>query len=128
MARKFMTSRGLAVLIFAIGMFCSSCTNVYGERSYEKGVLAYASEEYQKAADYFLDALDRNPDRAEYYLHYGYTLLETDRPGEAEEQFKKVILEKDIPFVRENTKRALRGAGIAAFLQQEYDTASEYFQ
>lgn len=123
--RKKQSGKALFTVILSVSM--TSCALSTGARDYEKGVLAYQSGEYEKAAGYFTDALEKNSDRAEYYLYYGFTLLELGEYAQAAENFEKVIQEKEIAAVRENNKRAYRGAGIAYYMAGENAKALSSF-
>lgn len=116
----------LLCLGMVCALLCASCAAEKSLRDYEKGVLAYESADYDKAAEYFEAALDKNPDKAEYYLYYGYTLMELERYEEAKAQFEKAMLDKEIEEIRDNTKRAYRGAGIAAYYQGDTQQAMIY--
>lgn len=111
----------------ALTLGVSGCAFDNGSREYEKGVLAYKEKEYSQAAVYFTNALEKNADCAEYYLYYGFTLLEMGEYQTAAEQFEKVIQDKDITMIQENNKRAYRGAGIAYVMAEQPEQALTCF-
>lgn len=116
-----------AVFFAAVLVALNACASGPGEKDYRRGTDAFAAKEYEKAEEYLQSALEKNPDRAEFYLYYGFTLTELGRYEEAAENFEKVILEKSFDFVQENNKRAYRGAGIARYYAGEYEQALEDF-
>lgn len=118
--------RRLLCLGMSLALLCVSCTGEKSLQDYEKGVLAYEAADYEKAAEYFEAALDKNPDKAEYYLYYGYALMELGQYEEAKTQFEKAMLDKEIESIRDNTKRAYRAAGIAAYYQGDWQQAMIY--
>lgn len=113
----------LTLLFFSL----SSCTLDAGVKDYEQGVQAYNSREYKKAAECFAAALEKNSDRAEYYLYYGFALMELGEYRSAAYNFEKVIQDKDIDMIRENNKQAYRAAGIAYYMEGENAKALENF-
>lgn len=105
----------------------SSCGLDYGRKDYARAVAAYERGEYETASAYFQKALEKNEDKAEYYLYNGFNLLELQEYKKAAESFEKVILDKDFTFAKENNKRAYRGMGIAFYLSKDYEKAAESF-
>lgn len=93
---------------------------------YDKaGMESLATGDYEKAAADFLAAVTNNPDRAEYYIHYGAALTALGRYEEAVSQFDRAYTDKDMLIVYQNNKKALRGKGIVYFHQKQYDKALE---
>ena len=43
-------------------------------RRYAKALEAYEAKEYETAADLFQEAIEKNPDKTEFYLDYGFIL------------------------------------------------------
>lgn len=115
--------------VCCIGLVLSGCSLQPANRSYKKAVSAYQQGDYDKAESHFLSAIDSNPEKAEYYLDYGFTLIQKGETGEAVNQFERVIMEDTtISMVIENNKRAYRGMGIAYLKNNEYDKALEAFE
>lgn len=108
-------------------LFGCGCGFQTGEEEYERGVAAYAKGSYREAAQYFEQALAKNEDRAEYYLYYGFTLTQLGEYDRAVQNFACVILDKEFESVKENNKRAYRGAGIAHYLAGEEEEALSCF-
>ncbi|MBQ9118838.1 MAG: tetratricopeptide repeat protein [Lachnospiraceae bacterium] len=123
MIRKKIKVFGCGIIMAAMLVSCAAEQSL---REYEKGVLAYQAGNFTEATTYFEAALQKNPDKAEYYLYYGYTLMELGRYDEAQAQFEKAMLDKEIAAVRDNTKRAYRGAGIAAYYRGDLQQAMIY--
>ncbi len=114
---------GLGLTILTLFTGCGAEKSL---REYEKGILAYEEADYEAAAECFESALGQNPDKAEYYLYYGYTLLQLGEYEDAQKQFEKAMLDKEFDAIRDNTKRAYRGAGIAAYYKQDWQQAMIY--
>jgi tetratricopeptide (TPR) repeat protein len=108
-------------------VFLCGCGFSSGEEEYEQGIAAYERGAYREAADFFAQAIAENEDRAEYYLYYGFSLIELGSYEAAAENFEHIILEKDFTSVKENNKRAYRGAGIAYYLAENEEKALENF-
>ncbi len=110
-----------------IGMTMSGCSLNSANRSYNKAVSAYEESDFGIAKSYFEKAIDKNPDKAEYHLDYGFTLLALKDYVKAREQFAYVIMDKDIPMVKENNKKAYRGIGITYLSEANFEDAITYF-
>ncbi|MDE7324794.1 MAG: tetratricopeptide repeat protein [Lachnospiraceae bacterium] len=108
-------------------LFAGGCGFSTGKQEYKDGVAAYERGAYREAAGYFAEAIEENEDRAEYYLYYGFTLIELASYDASVENFTKVILPKDFTSVQENNKRAYRGMGIAYYLAGNEEEALENF-
>lgn len=116
--------------IIAVGvlLLClNGCGFGTGERDYARGIAAYEKGQYEEAAGYFAEALAANEDKAEYYLYYGFALTELGSYDAAAECFERVILDKELTMVKENNKKAYRGAGIAYYLAGQEEKALESF-
>ncbi|MDE7298276.1 MAG: tetratricopeptide repeat protein [Lachnospiraceae bacterium] len=117
----------IAALLAAMLSGACACAADSGEKEYERGVAAYEAQNYKEAAEQFAAALEKNEDKAESYLYYGYALLALGSYEEAAGQFEQVILDKSFPAVQENNKRAYRGAGIAWYRAGEAEKAISCF-
>lgn len=118
---------GVMLLTGAIGL--TSCGSK-AQDSY-KQALSYSSDgDYDNAVKCYEDAISVNPEKAEYYIDYGFVLMKTGEYSEAITQFNKAILssddnivEPDNKITRTNNKRAYRGKGIACFEIHDYESA-----
>lgn len=114
----------IVICIFLIASLsgCSKADNYYkeGKESLEK-------KNYGKAAEYFSKAVEMKPDRADYFIDYGMTLIAMGKSDEAMEQFDHAYVDKDMAIIKKNNKRALRGMGIAYYNMQQYRKAVEEF-
>lgn len=108
-------------------LFTSGCGLSSANRNYSKALDAYEKSDYAKAEEFFIKAINDNVDKAEYHIDYGFTLLQIREYEKAREQFNYVILDKDIPMVKENNKKAYRGLGISYLLDGDYKKSIEYF-
>ena len=120
-------SRYILRFLIVILVFLNACSLDPGQEHYERGIEAYNSGDYRQAAKDFYEALENNGDKAEYYLYYGFSLIELGRYDEAAQNFECVILDKEFQNVQENNKKAYRGAGIAYYLAGNAEQALSCF-
>ena len=120
--RKKLLIIGLLCMCLAILAGCDRAASFEqdGRRSFRKG-------DYDKAALSYSEAISLNPNRAEYYIDYGLTLIALRKYEEALEQFDKAYSDKDMLIIRKNNKRAFRGKGIAYFNLLQYNKAIDEF-
>ncbi len=121
--KKKLLIYGLFIMIFCLFTGCSTAGGYY-----RSGKKCFLSGNYEEAAANFAAAIQSNPNRAEYYIDYGMTLIAMDRYDEAIAQFDRVYMNKDILMVKRNNKRALRGEGIAYYNMQQYEEAIRQFE
>ena len=95
---------------------------------YEKGQTAFAAGDYESALNYFSQALEENPNKAEYYLEQGYSLTALGRFEEARKAFSSAVVERDLELTRKNNKRAWRAIGITYYEEEQYEQAKSYFR
>lgn len=121
---KKAAAAGLTALLIAGFTGCGLKT----AGGYYKEALGYLDQKnYTKAVESFENAIERNPERAEFYIDYGLMQIQMGDYEDALDTFDKAILEKDVKMVKENNKKAYRGMGIAHFNMLDYDRALEYF-
>ncbi len=121
MKKKLLIIELLFVMIFLL----SGCSTAGG--LYRSGKKCFVSGNFEESASYFAKAIGKNPNRADYYIDYGLALVSLERYDDAIKQFDRVYMDKDIPIIRENNKRALRGKGIAYYNMQSYQEAIGLF-
>jgi len=92
------------------------------------GKISFTNGDYEKAAASFAAAVKANPNRADYYIDYGMSLIALGKYDEALAQFDLAYVDKDMLIIRENNKRALRGKGIAYYHMLQYDKAIKVFK
>ena len=80
-----------------------------GDEKYDKGVKAFEAKNYESAAIYFSEAIEENPEVADYYIYHGMALIKTGNMEDAILEFDKAILDTDNQIVRRNNKKAYRG-------------------
>lgn len=122
--------RGKMLLVsIALMLAVTGCS---GEKSasdyYKEGMKQYKEQKYEEASVSLKEAVTKNPNKAEYYIDYGMTLIQCGNYEEALIQFDKAILDKDNQIVRENNKLAYRGKGIAYYESAEYKSAIKQFK
>ena len=122
---KRFTAAGIAASVILGGM--SGCSLKTAGGYYSDALSYYEDKNYTLAAQNFELAIERNPERAEFYIDYGLMKIETGDYEDALATFDKAILNKDIKMVQENNKRAYRGRGIAYFYMLKYERALEEF-
>lgn len=116
----------MAILLLSFLLIgCGSIKNA--SYYYKEGIKAFENEDYVKANDMFFKAVDKNPEKAEYYIAYGMSLIKTDEIKKAIQQFDKAILDKENKIVLENNKKAYRGKGIAYYQINQYGKAIKAF-
>lgn len=113
--------------ILCLSLVLSGCGLSKANRSYSKALSYYEDGEYEKSESYFIDAIKANPDKAEYYLDYGFTLVKLGRYEDAIKEFQRILMEKEIAIVKQNNKKAYRGIGIAYLYAQSYEEAIKNF-
>lgn len=120
--KKQLISIGLMALMITALTGC----NFAGK--YNKDGKKYFSQgKYEEAADSFLKAIDKNPNRMDYYIDYGMTLIALGNYEEAIVQFDQAYRDKDIKIIEQNNKKLFRGKGIAYYYSKQYEKALEQF-
>ena len=94
---------------------------------YEKSVSLYEQGSYGEARDVITEAIKSNPDKAEYYICYGMTLIGLADYDGAREQFMSVIRDNGSKITKENNKRAYRGIALTYYESGDYEQAKSYF-
>ena len=112
-------------LFITILFLLTGCSFAGGH--YRSGRKCFLSGNYEEAEENFAAAIRINPNRAEYYIDYGMTLIALGRYEEAIAQLDRGYMDKNILIVKENNKRALRGKGIAFYNSQDYIEAIRQF-
>jgi len=123
MIMKKLLSIGLFVIMIVVLVSCNSAAGLEsaGKKSFSEG-------NYEKAAENFSKAIEKNPNRADYYIEYGLTLVALGKYKEALEQFDSVYIKANMSIVNENNKRLLRGKGIAYYQLHDYKKAITEFE
>lgn len=115
----------LGILLLAV--MITGCGKSAGN-SYRRGIKAFENRDYEMAEEYFLEAVEKNKEKAEYYISYGLTLMVNEKYEEALEQLKKAVVDKDNQIVLENNKIAYRAMGIVFYRMQDYSSAVEMLE
>lgn len=114
------------LLLFAIFLL-TGCKGKSASFYYKEGNKLMEKGDYEAATIHFLQAVEKNPERAEYYIASGFSLIGEEKFEEALNQFDKGYSEKDNQVVRENNKALYRGKGIAKLRLGKYEEAKEEF-
>ncbi len=116
----------MAAVACAVAVVTAGCSFNKADTHYKKAQELYQAGSYQEAGEYYKKAIQENDDKAEYRIEYGFALIGMKQYEEAVAQFETVVMDKDIPMVLKNNKRAYRGMGIAYFTMQDYEAATKY--
>ncbi len=110
------------ILIISLGA-CNNATSLSnsGKKKFREG-------NYEEAVKDFKQAIDKNPNRADYYIEYGLTLIAQGKYEDAMEEFDAVYQKSSLSVVKSNNKRIHRGRGIAYYMMRDYEKALEEFQ
>lgn len=120
--RYFVAAAGLCLLV----LFNGACQKA--GTYYQDGREAFAAGEYETAVLRFGQALEENPNKAEYYIEQGFAYTALERYGEAREAFGCAVVEQEQELIRKNNKRAWRGIGISYYKEGSYAAAREYLE
>lgn len=122
---RTMKVRIIAMMIILAFLF-TGCGN-QGKSYYKSAVKEYKKGDYETAASDFIKAIELKADNADYYMDYGYCLIQLERYEEARKNFQKAILDKENSIVNKNNKKAYRGIGIAFYMSGDYKNALASF-
>lgn len=115
------------MLVLVMIILLGGCSGNSADKFYKKGLKNIDNGSYEEAASNFVKAIDLNPNRAEYFIDYGMTLIMLNKNKDAILNFDKAILDKENKIVNKNNKLAYRGKGIAYFKFYQYKEAIEQF-
>lgn len=118
----------IGILVFGMIIILSGCSSNSAGKFYKEGLKNIDNGNYEEAASDFVKAINLNPNRAEYYIDYGMTLIMLNENKEAIQNFNKAILDKENAIVNKNNKLAYRGKGIAYYKSFQYKEAIEQFE
>ncbi len=94
-------------------------------RAYDQGMEAFCSGDYQSAGDHLKKALEKNKERAEYYIGYGMVLNEQGRYKEAIRQFERAYQDTDNSIARVNNKQLYYGEAISYYHLRDHEKGLE---
>lgn len=114
------------ILVLAV-IVLSGCSKSAGSY-YKEGVNYFKGGNYIKAEENFIKAIEKNENKAEYYIDYGFTLIMLEEYDSAIRMFEKAYLDKDNAIVRKNNKMSLRGKGIAYYYGRDYIASIDAFE
>lgn len=95
---------------------------------YKEGISLFEQGNYQEASTSFQSAIEKNDEKADYYVGYGMSLIQLGQYEEAIAQFDRIILDKKSDIIQTNNKKAYRGKGITYLEAGEFDLAREQFE
>jgi tetratricopeptide (TPR) repeat protein len=120
---KRLLSIGLCIVLMVVLSGCGKAGDLY-----QSGKKSFLSGNYEDAAVSFAAAIEKNPNRGEYYIDYGLTLIKLGKYEEALKEFDKAYVNKEIIIAKRNNKRVFRGKGIAYYYMANYEKALEQFE
>lgn len=121
--KKQILTAGVMLIMVAALSGCGKAGSYYSDGSNN-----FKSGNYEKAAECFQSAIAANPNRADYYIDYGMTLIAMGKYQDALDQLDRAYMDKDMMVIRQNNKRILRGRGIAYYHMLQTEKAIEQFK
>ena len=113
----------LALVFCCIIFAATGCGEA--EKEYKKAVELMESGKYEDCLKHFADALEKNSEKAEYYIAYGTALNRTGRYKEAAIEFGKAYQDTDNQISRQNNKRLYLGQAVSYYGMGESKKALE---
>lgn len=113
----------LAAAMISCSMMLTGCGSA--ESIYKKGITAMESGRLEEAGDLFQKAIQKNGERAEYYIAYGMYLNKQSRYEDALKQFEKAYQDTENAIANVNNKQVYLGEAIAYYHMQKYDRSLE---
>lgn len=95
---------------------------------FARGQEAFSGGRYEDALMYFTQAIEKNPNKAEYYIEQGHTLIALGQYTEARDVLTSAIVEHDLELTRKNNKRAWRAIGISYYEEGKFSEAKLYLK
>lgn len=115
-----------AALLFAVMLSIAGCGKA--DKAYGKAMDLADKGDYAKAAESFEEAIQKNGEKAEYYIGYGMTLNFLGDYKKAVKQFEKAYQEMDNKISRRNNKQLYYGKALSYYGMHKYDKALECCQ
>ena len=109
---------------FFMGMICTACLMTgcgAANKAYDKALELMGSGKYDEAAEYFDRAIEKNNEKAEYYIGYGMNYNYQGQYDEALEEFDKAYQDVDNDISRKNNKQLHYGQAIARYGLKDYE-------
>lgn len=116
------------LFVLLVSLLLSGCMGKSAGSYYKEGNKNMEKADFEAATINFLQAIEKNPEKADYYIASGFSLIGEEKYEEALNQFDKAHSEKDNQVVRENNKALYRGKGIAKLRLGKLTDAKEEFQ
>lgn len=125
---KGLAQKGRLLFLVLAVIMLTGCSTKSAGAYYKEGIKYFKNSDYIKAEENFVKAIEKNKNKAEYYIDYGMTLIMLEDYGSAITMFDNAMLDKDNAIVRKNNKMALRGKGIAYYYSKQYLSSVEEFE
>lgn len=113
----------LAVMIFSCGVWITGCGAA--DKSYQKGIEAMQAGKYEDAGSYFEKAIQKNGERAEYYIAYGMYLNRQGQYEDALKQFKAAYQDTTNTIANVNNKQVYLGQAVSYYYLGDYEKSVE---
>lgn len=122
---KGLAQKGRLLFLVLAVIMLTGCSTKSAGAYYKEGIKYFKKSDYIKAEENFVKAIEKNKNKAEYFIDYGMTLIMLEDYDSAVTMFDKAMLDKDNAIVRKNNKMALRGKGIAYYYSNQYLSSVE---
>lgn len=113
----------LAMIILSCGVWITGCGAA--DKSYQKGIAAMQAGKYEDAGSYFEKAIQKNGERAEYYIAYGMYLNQQGQYEDALKQFKDAYQDTSNTIANVNNKQVYLGQTISYYHLGDYEKSLE---
>lgn len=100
-------------LVFCYSVFFTGCGEA--EKEYNKAIELMESGQYKDSLVHFVNALEENSEKAEYYIAYGMALNSTGSYKEAIKEFSRAYQDTDNKISRQNNKRLYMGQAVSYY-------------
>lgn len=110
----------LSVLLTGCGKSAATC--------FSQGISAASKGSTEEAIQLLLQATEKNPEKAEYYIELGIVQTVAGQNEEARQTFSKAIVEKELPITLKNNKNAYRGIAVTYYQETDYVTALSWLE
>ncbi len=100
-------------LVFCYAVFFTGCGEA--EKEYNKAIELMESGQYKDSLVHFVNALEENSEKAEYYIAYGMALNSTGSYKEAIKEFSRAYQDTDNKISRQNNKRLYMGQAVSYY-------------
>lgn len=98
------------------------------ETCFRQGMQKTAEGSTAEAMELLLQAVEKNPEKAEYYIEIGILQTLEGQNEAARNSFLDAVVEKELPITLKNNKNAYRGIAITYYREADYENAAIWFE